>query len=197
MKVTLKDGSVKEFESSVSVLDAAKSISEGLARAACAGKVNGEVVDLRTEISEDCELEILTCKDAEGLRVLRHTASHVMAQAVKRLYPNTKLAIGPAIDDGFYYDFDREAPFSAEELADIEKEMKKIVKENLKLERFELPREEAIKFMEEREEPYKVELIKELPETLEAHTSREWVVMNLEEAETFFGIHFKKNLFGL
>ena len=164
MKVTLKDGSVKEFESSVSVLDAAKAISEGLARAACAGKVNGEVVDLRTEISEDCELEILTCKDAEGLRVLRHTASHVMAQAVKRLYPNTKLAIGPAIDDGFYYDFDREAPFSAEELADIEKEMKKIVKENLKLERFELPREEAIKFMEEKEEPYKVELIRDLPE---------------------------------
>ena len=164
MKVTLKDGSVKEFESSVSVLDAAKSISEGLARAACAGKVNGEVVDLRTELVEDCELEILTCKDAEGLRVLRHTASHVMAQAVKRLYPNTKLAIGPAIDDGFYYDFDREAPFSAEELAEIEKEMKKIVKENLKLERFELPREEAIKFMEEKEEPYKVELIRDLPE---------------------------------
>ena len=164
MKVTLKDGSVKEFESSVSVLDAAKSISEGLARAACAGKVNGQVVDLRTVLEEDCELEILTAKDAEGLRVLRHTASHVMAQAVKRLYPNTKLAIGPAIDDGFYYDFDREAPFSAEELADIEKEMKKIVKENLKLERFELPREEAIKFMEEKEEPYKVELINDLPE---------------------------------
>ena len=164
MKVTLKDGSVKEFESSVSVLDAAKSISEGLARAACAGKVNGEVVDLRTVLEEDCELEILTAKDAEGLRVLRHTASHVMAQAVKRLYPNTKLAIGPAIDDGFYYDFDREAPFSAEELNDIEKEMKKIVKENLKLERFELPREEAIKFMEEKEEPYKVELINDLPE---------------------------------
>ncbi len=164
MKVTLKDGSVKEFESSVSVLDAAKSISEGLARAACAGKVNGQVVDLRTVLEEDCELEILTARDAEGLRVLRHTASHVMAQAVKRLYPNTKLAIGPAIDDGFYYDFDREAPFSAEELNDIEKEMKKIVKENLKLERFELPREEAIKFMEEKEEPYKVELINDLPE---------------------------------
>ncbi len=164
MKVTLKDGSVKEFEANVSVLDAAKAISEGLARAACAGKVNGEVVDLRTELVEDCELEILTAKDADGLRVLRHTASHVMAQAVKRLYPNTKLAIGPAIDDGFYYDFDREAPFSAEELGDIEKEMKKIVKENIKLERFELPREEAIKFMEEKEEPYKVELIQDLPE---------------------------------
>ncbi len=164
MKVTLKDGSVKEFELNVSVLDAAKAISEGLARAACAGKVNGEVVDLRTELSEDCELEILTCKDAEGLRVFRHTASHIMAQAVQRLYPGTKLAIGPAIDDGFYYDFDRDSAFSAEELADIEKEMKKIVKENLKIERFELPREEAIKFMEEKEESYKVELIQDLPE---------------------------------
>ena len=164
MKVTLKDGSVKEFESNVSVLDAAKAISEGLARAACAGKVNGAVVDLRTELNEDCELEILTCKDAEGLRVFRHTASHIMAQAVQRLYPGTKLAIGPAIDDGFYYDFDRDSAFSSDELAEIEKEMKKIVKENLKIERFELPREEAIKYMEERQEPYKVELINDLPE---------------------------------
>ena len=164
MKVTLKDGSSMEFENGISVLEVAKTISEGLARVACAAKVNGEVVDLRTELAEDCELEILTAKDADGLRVLRHTASHVMAQAVKRLYPDTKLAIGPAIDDGFYYDFDREAPFSAEELSDIEKEMKKIVKENIKLERFELPREEAIKFMEEKCEPYKVELIQDLPE---------------------------------
>ena len=164
MKVMLKDGSSKEFANGLSVLEIAKEISEGLARAACAGKVNGEVVDLRTVVNDDCELEILTCKDAEGLRVLRHTASHVMAQAVKRLYPDTKLAIGPAIEDGFYYDFDRASAFSAEELADIEKEMKKIVKENLKLERFELPREEAIKFMEEKEEPYKVELIQDLPE---------------------------------
>ncbi len=164
MKVTLKDGSSMEFENGVSVLEVAKTISEGLARAACAAKVNGEVVDLRTELDGDCELEILTAKDADGLRVLRHTASHVMAQAVKRLYPDTKLAIGPAIDDGFYYDFDREAPFSAEELSDIEKEMKKIVKENIKLERFELPREEAIQFMEDKGEPYKVELIQDLPE---------------------------------
>jgi len=163
MKVTLKDGSSMEFENGVSVLEVAKTISEGLARAACAAKVNGEVVDLRTELDGDCELEILTAKDADGLRVLRHTASHVMAQAVKRLYPDTKLAIGPAIDDGFYYDFDREAPFSAEELVDIEKEMKKIVKENIKLERFELPREEAIQFMEEKGESYKVELIQDLP----------------------------------
>ena len=164
MKVMLKDGSSKEFESGVSVLDIAREISEGLARAACAGKVNGEVVDLRTEVNEDCELEILTFRDDEGKKVFRHTASHVMAQAVKRLYPDTKLAIGPAIEDGFYYDFDRASAFTQEELADIEKEMKKIVKENIKLERFTLPREEAIKFMEEKEEPYKVELIQDLPE---------------------------------
>ena len=160
----LKDGSSKEFESGVSVLDIAREISEGLARAACAGKVNGEVVDLRTEVNEDCELEILTFRDDEGKKVFRHTASHVMAQAVKRLYPDAKLAIGPAIEDGFYYDFDRASAFTQEELADIEKEMKKIVKENIKLERFTLPREEAIKFMEEKEEPYKVELIEDLPE---------------------------------
>ena len=164
MKVMLKDGSSKEFESGVSVLDIAREISEGLARAACAGKVNGEVVDLRTEVNEDCELEILTFRDDEGKKVFRHTASHVMAQAVKRLYPDAKLAIGPAIEDGFYYDFDRASAFTQEELADIEKEMKKIVKESIKLERFTLPREEAIKFMEEKEEPYKVELIQDLPE---------------------------------
>ncbi len=164
MKVMLKDGSSKEFENGVSVLDIAREISEGLARAACAGKVNGEVVDLRTEVNEDCELEILTFRDDEGKKVFRHTASHVMAQAVKRLYPDAKLAIGPAIEDGFYYDFDRASAFTQEELADIEKEMKKIVKENIKLERFTLPREEAIKFMEEKEEPYKVELIEDLPE---------------------------------
>ena len=164
MKVMLKDGSSKEFENGVSVLDIAREISEGLARAACAGKVNGEVVDLRTEVNEDCELEILTFRDEEGKKVFRHTASHVMAQAVKRLYPDAKLAIGPAIEDGFYYDFDRASAFTQEELADIEKEMKKIVKENIKLERFTLPREEAIKFMEEKEESYKVELIQDLPE---------------------------------
>ena len=164
MKVMLKDGSSMEFESGVSVLDVAKAISEGLARAACAAKVNGEVVDIRTELDGDCELEILTFRDEEGKKAFRHTASHVMAQAVKRLYPDVKLAIGPAIEDGFYYDFDKATAFSAEELADIEKEMKKIVKENIKLERFTLPREEAIKFMEEKEEPYKVELIQDLPE---------------------------------
>jgi len=167
MKVVLKDGSVMEVASGSSVLDIAKEISEGLARAACAGKVNGEVVDLRTVVNEDCELEILTFRDDEGKKAFRHTASHIMAQAVKRLYPDTKLAIGPSIDDGFYYDFDRETAFSAEELADIEKEMKKIVKENIRIERFSLPRAEAIKLMEEKGEPYKVELICDLPEDAE------------------------------
>ena len=167
MKVMLKDGSSMEFEKGVSVLDVAKSISEGLARAACAAKVNGEVVDLRTELNKDCQLEILTFRDEEGKKAFRHTASHVMAQAVKRLYPDVKLAIGPAIDDGFYYDFDKAEAFSAEELLDIEKEIKKIVKENLKIERFSLPRAEAIKMMQEAQEPYKVELIEDLPEDAE------------------------------
>ena len=167
MKVVLKDGSIMEVASGISVLEIAKEISEGLARVACAGKVNGELVDLRTILNEDCELEILTCKDALGLGAFRHTASHIMAQAVKRLYPDVKLAIGPFIEDGFYYDFDRETAFSADELADIEKEMKKIVKENIKIERFTLPRAEAIKFMEEKGEPYKVELIQDLPEDAE------------------------------
>ena len=164
MKITLKDGVVKEFDSPVSVLDIAKSISEGLARNACCGMVNGEVEDLRTIVSEDAEVSICTVEDAEGLRTLRHTASHIMAQAIKRLFPETKLAIGPAIKDGFYYDFDRESTFTAEELAEIEAEMKKIVKEDLSIERFELPRAEAIKLMEEKGEPYKVELIQDLPE---------------------------------
>ncbi len=163
MKITLKDGSVKEYAQSVTVLDVAKDISEGLARAAVAGEVNGEVVDLRTELAEDCSLNLLTANDAEGLRVVRHTASHVMAEAVKRLFPNAKLAIGPAIDEGFYYDFEHE-PFSREDLDAIEKEMKKIIKEGKALKRFTLPREDAIKFMEEKGEPYKVELIQDLPE---------------------------------
>ena len=164
MKITLKDGSVKEYESAKSVIDIAFDISEGLARAACAGEVDGEVVDLRTVVDKDCTLNILTGNDAAGLRVVRHTCSHVLAEAVKRLYPNAKLAIGPAIDEGFYYDFDVENPFSREELDNIEAEMKKIIKEGNKLERFELPRAEAIKFMDDKEEPYKVELIKDLPE---------------------------------
>lgn len=163
MKITLKDGSVKEYDSSMSVIAIANDISEGLGRAACAGEVNGKVVDLRTVIDEDCELSILTFNDEKGKAAYRHTTSHVMAQAVKRLYPDAKLAIGPSIDTGFYYDFEHE-PFSREDLDKIEAEMKKIIKENDTLEKFELPREEAIKFMEEKEEPYKVELIKDLPE---------------------------------
>ena len=163
MKITLKDGSVKEYAESKSVYEIALDISEGLARAACAGEVNGEVVDLRTVVSEDCELNILTANDEKGLAALRHTASHVLAEAVKRLYPEAKLAIGPSIDTGYYYDFEH-APFSNEDLETIEKEMKKIIKEGAKIERFELPRAEAIALMEEKGEPYKVELINDLPE---------------------------------
>ncbi len=164
MKITLKDGVVKEFDNAVSVYDIARSISEGLARNACAGIVNGETKDLRFIVENDAEVNICTFDDEVGKEAFRHTASHVMAQAIKRLYPETKLAIGPSIADGFYYDFDREKPFSPEELEEIEKEMKKIAKEDLALERFELPRAEAIKLMEDRQEPYKVELINDLPE---------------------------------
>lgn len=163
MIVTLKDGSKKEYAESKSVYEIALDISEGLARAACAGEVNGEVVDLRTQVSEDCELNILTANDEKGQAALRHTASHVLAEAVKNLYPEAKLAIGPSIDTGFYYDFDHES-FSREELDALEKEMKKIIKKGAKIERYTMPREEAIKFMEEKGEDYKVELIKDLPE---------------------------------
>ena len=164
MKITLKDGSVKEYSEAKSVYEIAADISEGLARMATAGEVNGEVIDLRTKIDQDCELTIHTFQSQEGAHAFRHTTSHILAQAVKRLFPDTKLAIGPAIDDGFYYDFDREVPFTTEDLETIEKEMKKIVKEDLKIEQFTLPREEAIALMKEKEEPYKVELIEDLPE---------------------------------
>ena len=163
MKITLKDGSVKEYAQAMSVIDIANDISEGLGRAACAGEVNGEVVDLRTVIEEDCNLSILTFNDEAGKAAYRHTCSHVLAEAVKRLYPEAKLAIGPSIDTGYYYDFEHE-PFSREDLDKIEAEMKKVIKENAKIERFTMPREEAIKFMEEKGEPYKVELISDLPE---------------------------------
>ena len=166
MKITLKDGSVKEYNEAKSVYDIALDISEGLARVACAGEVNGSIVDLRTELSEDCTLNIVTANDPEGLKVIRHTASHIMAEAVKRLFPNAKVAIGPAIEDGFYYDFDNE-PFSAEDLENIEKEMKKIIKEGNRITRFTLPRNEAIALMKEKDEPYKVELIEDLPEDAE------------------------------
>jgi len=166
MKITLKDGSIKEYAQAMSVYDIAMDISEGLARAACAGEVNGEVVDLRHIVDADCQLSILTAKDEAGLRTIRHTCSHVLAEAVKRLFPDAKITIGPSIDEGFYYDFDH-APFSREDLDNLEKEMKKIIKEGKKLERFTLPRAEAIKFMEEKGEPFKVELIQDLPEDAE------------------------------
>ena len=164
MKITLKDGSVKEYAQPMAVIDIAKDLSEGLARVACAGEVDGEVVDLRTVVDRDAQVNILTAGDEGGLSTLRHTASHVMAQAIKRLYPGTKLAIGPSIADGFYYDVDPETPLTAEDMEKIEAEMKKIVKEALPIERFTLPREEALAFMKEKEEPYKVELIEDLPE---------------------------------
>lgn len=164
VKITLKDKSVMEIENGATVYDAAKKISEGLARAALGALVNGEVKELTYKLENDAELEILTFDSNDGRHILRHTASHVMAQAVKRLFPEVKLAIGPAIDNGFYYDFDYDKGFTPDDLEKIEAEMNKIVKENYKLERFELPREEAIAFMKEKDEPYKVELIKDLPE---------------------------------
>lgn len=164
MKVTLKDGSFKEYAQTMAVIDIAKDISEGLARMACVAEIDGEVKDLRTIVDKDCTLNIFTAKDPEGLAALRHTASHVMAQAIKRIWPETKLAIGPSIADGFYYDIDRDEPVTSDDLAKIEAEMKKIIKEALPLERFELPRAEAIALMKEKNEPYKVELIEDLPE---------------------------------
>lgn len=164
VKITLKDGSIKELESGLSVYEIAKSISEGLARAACCGIVNGNVVDLRYVVNEDVELSICTFDSEEGKAAFRHTASHMLAQAVKRLYPDTKLAIGPSIENGFYYDFDKDGNFSQDELDKIEKEIAKIAKEDLKIEKFELPRAEALKLMEEKNESYKIELINDLPE---------------------------------
>ena len=167
MIITLKDGSTKEYAEAKSVIDIASDISEGLARVACAGEVDGEVVDLRTVVDKDCELNILTFDSEGGKGAFRHTTSHIMAQAIKRLYPNVKLAIGPSIDDGFYYDIDSDEPLAAEDLSKIEAEMKKIVKENLAITRFTKSRAEAIEFFKEKNEPYKVELIEDLPEDSE------------------------------
>lgn len=164
IKITLKDGSIKELSSEMSVLEIAKSISEGLARVATAGVVNGKTVDLRYVVNKDCELSILTFDDEEGKKAFRHTASHILAQAIKRLYPNAKLAIGPSIDNGFYYDIDIDGGLSNDDLTKLEAEMKKIVKEDLSIESFVLPRSEAIELMKEKDEPYKVELIEDLPE---------------------------------
>ena len=179
MKVTLKNGEVREFDHPMTVFEIAGSISQGLARQACAGLVDGEEVDLRTLVDQDCQLAILTFEDEGGRGAFRHTTSHILAQAVKRLYPETKLAIGPSIADGFYYDFDREEPFTPEDLVALEAEMKKIVKENLTLGRFTLPRQEAIALMQERQEPYKVELIEDLPEDAELSFYRQGEFVDL------------------
>ena len=167
MIITLKGGSTKEYAEAKSVIEIASDISEGLARVACAGEVDGEVVDLRTVIDRDCELNILTFDSEGGKGAFRHTTSHIMAQAIKRLFPEVKLAIGPSIEDGFYYDIDSDEPITAEDLPKIEAEMKKIVKENLAITRFTKPRTEAIEFFKEKNEPYKVELIEDLPEDSE------------------------------
>lgn len=164
VKITLKDGSVKEVPKGITILEVAKMIGGRLAKEAVAGEVDGKVTDLNYEIHKDCEINILKFEDENGEEVFRHTSAHVLAQAVQRLFPQTKLAIGPPIENGYYYDFDSEHKFTPEDLQKIEKEMEKIVKENLEVERFELPREEALKLMEEKGEKYKVELIKELPE---------------------------------
>ena len=167
MIITLKDGSTKEYAEAKSVIEIASDISEGLARVACAGEVDGEVVDLRTVVDRDCELNILTFDSEGGKGAFRHTTSHIMAQAIKRLFPEVKLAIGPSIEDGFYYDIDSDEPITAEDLPKVEAEMKKIVKENLAITRFTKPRAEAIDFFKEKNEPYKVELIEDLPEDSE------------------------------
>ena len=161
MKITLKDGSVKEYESATTAAEITKDISMGLYRNACCCRINGAVKDLRTVVDSDCEFEVLTFDEEDGKKAFNHTASHVMAQAVKRLYPDTKLTIGPAIENGFYYDFDVETPFGPEDLEKIEKEMKKIIKENYPIEKFELPVDGAIKLMQDKGEPYKIELINE------------------------------------
>ncbi len=167
MIITLKDGSTREYENPMSIIDIASDISEGLARVACAGEVDGKVKDLRTVLDSDCNLNILTFDSDEGKGAFRHTTSHIMAQAIKRLYPDVKLAIGPSIAEGFYYDVDSDTPLTAEDLTRIEEEMKKIVKEALPITRFTKPREEAIQYFQEKNEPYKVELIQDLPEDAE------------------------------
>ena len=164
IKIELKDGSLKEFESGIRAIDVANSISEGLARAIVGAKINGEVKDLKTPINDDAKLEFVKFEDKDGKEVFWHTSTHVMAQAIKRLYPEAKLAIGPAIENGFYYDIDLEHRLSPEDLEKIEAEMKKIVKEEFEVERYELPKDEAIDFMKKLGEDYKVELIEGLEE---------------------------------
>ena len=164
IKVTLKDGSVKEYDNGITAMEVAESLGAGLAKAALAAEIDGEVRDLSTVLNNDCSLNLLTFESEGGRHAFRHTASHILAQAVKRIYPDAKLAIGPAIDNGYYYDFDMERPFTPDDLERIEAEMDRVVKEDYPLERFTLPRTEAIKLMEGKGEPYKVELIRDLPE---------------------------------
>ncbi len=164
LKVTLKDGSVKEYGMEITAFDVAKDISKGLARVVVAAEIDGKVTDLSTKIDKDCELNLLKFEDEGGRDAYRHTSSHILAQAVKRLYPGAKLAIGPAIENGFYYDFDIDKPFTIEQLEGIEAEMKKIIKEDIRLERFTLKKDDAVKLMKDNDEPYKVELIESLPE---------------------------------
>ena len=164
MIITLKDGSQLKYSEPKALYEIANDISEGLMRASLSAEVNGEVTEMQTVIDHDCTVNFLTFDDQKGRDTLRHTASHILAQAVKRLYPDAKLAIGPSIENGFYYDFDCETSFSTDVLKTIEGEMKKIVKENLPVKRFTMQRDEAIKFFEEKGEIYKVELIKDLPE---------------------------------
>ena len=161
LNITLKDGVIKEVEAGTSVADLAKSLGAGLYKAACAARVDGVVCDLRTTLEKDCQVDILTFDDTEGKKAFWHTTSHVLAQAVKRLFPQAKFAIGPAIDNGFYYDFDVEKAFSTEDLEKITAEMKKIVKEGFEVKRFLLPPDEAVKLLQEMDEPYKVELCQE------------------------------------
>ena len=164
IKVTLPDGSVREFDKGVTVLDVAKDISEGLARVVVGAVVDGEVLDLKRELEKDCNLSLLKFEDEDGREVFSHTSAHMLAQAVKRLFPGTKLAIGPSIKDGYYYDFDTDHRFTPEDLERIEKEMKKIAKEDLEVERFVLPRDKALELLKEMGEEYKVELVNDLPE---------------------------------
>src|SRR5699024_569426 len=164
VKITLPDNSVKEYDKGVTVYDIAKDISKGLAREAVGAEVNDKILGLKEPINEDSRVSIVKFEDEAGKHIFWHTSAHILAQAVKRLYPDTKLAIGPAIDDGFYYDFDTEHRFTPEDLEKIEEEMNKIVKENYELEKFILPRDEAIEYLKEKSEPYKVELVEDLPE---------------------------------
>ena len=158
MIITLKDGQSKSYDGAMTAFDITRDISEGLARAACACEINGVVSDLRTVIDSDCSFNVLTFDDPEGRKVFRHTTAHILAQAVKRLFPEAKCTIGPAIEDGFYYDFDIR-PLSREDLDALEKEMKKIIKENPQIRRFELPRQKAIELMQSRGEDFKVEMV--------------------------------------